>query len=92
MENQHSAQTVICWFNCSYFAAYANRDAFCIDNHYYSYRDLADKVGSLRLFSKKQSMETMVGLVVNDDIHTNATKLALWMEAKAMYRFTHYSP
>lgn len=64
------------------FAAYANRNAFCIDNHYYSYRDLADKVGSLRMAVRNINGDH-VGLVVNDDIHTYASILALWMESKS---------
>lgn len=60
-------------------------NAFCISNTYYTYKDFAQIISNIRLViqtSVKRS-EINVGLITNDDIHTYASIIALWMEGKA---------
>lgn len=59
----------------------ADRNAFCIDEKFYTYRQLSEQVSKIRTaihgakFHHKE-----VGLVVNDDIETYASIWALWLE------------
>ncbi|MBQ0087948.1 MAG: amino acid adenylation domain-containing protein [Prevotellaceae bacterium] len=59
----------------------ADRNAFCIDEKFYTYRELAEQMSKIRTaihgakFHHKE-----VGLVVNDDIETYASIWALWLE------------
>ncbi|MBM6992354.1 MAG: AMP-binding protein [Prevotella sp.] len=64
------------------FAEHADRNAFCIDDRFFTYRELADEVGNMRV-ALRQCHETHIGLVANDDIYTYASILALWMEGKS---------
>ncbi|WP_108868362.1 AMP-binding protein [Aquimarina aquimarini] len=59
--------------------------AFCIDNSYYTYKDLAQQISNIRNEIKTwiHQEDTFVGLVVNDDIETYASIFALWLEGKA---------
>ncbi len=66
----------------SIFAEHADRNAFCIDDHFFTYRDLADEVGNMRM-ALRHVDGNHVGLVANDDIYTYASILALWMEGKS---------
>lgn len=61
---------------------HADRPALCIDDQYYTYRQLAHAVGTLR-HALHPLPDRHVGLVANDDLHTYAAILALWMEGKS---------
>ena len=60
-------------------------NAFCINNTYYTYKDFAQIMSNIRLViqTSVKSSEINVGLITNDDIHTYASIIALWMEGKA---------
>ncbi|WP_438712216.1 AMP-binding protein [Aquimarina muelleri] len=60
-------------------------NAFCISNTYYTYKDFAQIISNIRLViqTSVKSSEINVGLITNDDIHTYASIIALWMEGKA---------
>lgn len=59
----------------------ADRNAFCIDEKFYTYRELAEQVSKIRLaIHSAKFHHKEVGLVVNDDIETYASIWALWLE------------
>ncbi|MCF7560776.1 AMP-binding protein [Sabulilitoribacter multivorans] len=62
-----------------------NRNAFCINNTFYTYKQLAEVVSNIRISIKKSCnpKETNIGLITNDDIYTYASIIALWLEGKA---------
>ena len=63
-------------------AEHAQNHAFCIADRYYSYQQLLQEVGNVR-FAMRNREEENIGLVVNDDLYTYASILALWMENKS---------
>ena len=67
------------------FELNAKRNAFCIDDKFYSYQDLLDSVIKVRkiITSNIDVIESNIGLVINDDLETYATIFGLWMEGKA---------
>ena len=67
------------------FELNAKRNAFCIDDKFYSYQDLLDSVIKVRkiITSNIDVIENNIGLVINDDLETYATIFGLWMEGKA---------
>lgn len=60
---------------------HADRPAFCIQDTFFSYRQLASKVAAIRQ-SLHRVNDTYIGLVANDDLATYASILAIWMEGK----------
>lgn len=63
-------------------ASHRDRHAFCISDTFYTYRQLAEEVGTLRK-ALHDIEDDNVGLVANDDFYTYAAVLALWMEGKS---------
>ncbi len=63
---------------------FGSRNAFCIAEKFYTYKDLDEKINA---FSAKindlQIAQGIIGLVVNDDIETYASILAIWKANKA---------
>ncbi|HEY2721868.1 MAG TPA: amino acid adenylation domain-containing protein [Chitinophagaceae bacterium] len=60
------------------------RPAFCINEVFYTYKQLAESISKIRLVLKQLSKKDVhIGLVANDDIETYASILALWLEGKA---------
>lgn len=57
-------------------------NTLCIKGQYYSYQQLLETIGYLR-YRIRCIDEKTVGLVINDDMYTYASILALWMEGKA---------
>jgi len=54
----------------------ADQHAFCITGHYYTYRQLADRVRSIRAAIRQlQPTGQVVALLVNDHIDTYASIL-----------------
>ena len=64
---------------------HGNNHAFCINNCFYSYKQFGEAICKVRSAIKKQYTEknSNVGLVINDDIETYASILALWLEGLA---------
>ena len=60
---------------------HCQNNAFCIQDTFFTYRQLADKVAAIR-----QSLHSIddiyIGLVANDDLATYASILAIWLEGK----------
>lgn len=65
---------------------YGRRNAFCIKDVYYSYKDLVDRITAVRESLIGITGNKSVGLVANDDIDTYASIFAIWMEGM------HYIP
>lgn len=63
---------------------FADRNAFCIADEFYTYRQFGEMVSKIRaaLTDNPNSCSSKVGLVVNDDIETYASIFALWLEGK----------
>ncbi len=66
-------------------ATNSNNNAFCINNRFYTYKDLSQIINNIRAAIKVSvdEDETIVGLITNDDIETYASIIALWFEGKA---------
>lgn len=59
----------------------SNRYSFCIDEKMYSYKQLGEYISKIRygLVGAKHNNK-IVGLVINDDLETYASIIALWLE------------
>lgn len=65
-------------------ANYGERNAFCIDGTYYTYRQFAERVSAIRgVIRNVEKDELIWGLALHDDLNTYASIFALWMEGKA---------
>lgn len=65
-------------------AEYANRNAFCIDGAFYTYRQLAERISAIRSVIRNAEKDEYVwGIALHDDLNTYASIFALWMEGKA---------
>ena len=61
---------------------FADRNAFYIGDHYYSYKVLGEEISKIRKSIIGKGTSTNVGLVLNDDIQTYASIFALWLEGR----------
>lgn len=60
------------------------RNAFCINEHFYTYRQFASHISKIRDSLQLNPFENKnIGLVANDDIETYAAIFAIWMEGLA---------
>lgn len=63
---------------------YLDRNAFYINNTYYTYRQFANRISAIRAaIHSWLSAEQIVALAIHDDLDTYASIVALWMEGKA---------
>ena len=62
-----------------------NNNAFCINDTFYSYKDFAFKVSSIRstIDENVPDSEKLIGLITNNDLETYAAIVAFWLEGKA---------
>lgn len=59
-------------------------NAFCINNRFYTYIELADTISKIRsVLQKEKKSSENIGLVVTDDLETYASIIAIWMEGAA---------
>lgn len=59
----------------------ADRNAFCINGKFYTYREFGRAVSRIQLsVAEAGSNSRNVGLVINDDLETYASIFALWLE------------
>ncbi len=67
------------------FISNESRNAFCINDIFYSYKELLVAIDDLRHLIRKNtdSKQHYIGLVLNDDLYTYATIFALWFEGRA---------
>ncbi|HEU0136113.1 MAG TPA: amino acid adenylation domain-containing protein [Flavobacterium sp.] len=62
----------------------ADRNAFCIDGVFYTYRQFGELVSAIRnTITVQPSSSGITALVANDDLETYASIAALWLEGKA---------
>ena len=60
---------------------FPNHPAFCINEVHYTYSQFGECVSKIRIELKKTGYRnTKVGLVINDDLETYASIIALWLE------------
>ena len=65
-------------------AKYVERNAFYIDGTYYTYRQFAERIASIRYGIQATASEEQIwALAIHDDMDTYASIFALWMEGKA---------
>jgi len=63
---------------------YSERNAFCINDEFYSYKFFGNKISGIRLALKGiNHTNRYIGLVANDDLETYASIIALWAEGLA---------
>lgn len=65
---------------------YGERNAFCIKETFYTYKQLGWTVGKIRNAVRVRAggfRKQVAGLVINDDIETYASIIALWMDGTA---------
>lgn len=61
--------------------SFPDRSAFCINEEYYTYLQFGQCVSKIRSeLTKTDYRNTKVGLVINDDLETYASIIALWLE------------
>lgn len=66
------------------FKMHSDRSAFYINNKSFSYSMLAETVSKTRLAIQKYNpKKTNIGLVINDDLETYASIIAIWLEGLA---------
>ena len=59
----------------------ASRNAFCIDEELYTYQQFGQCISKIRSqLTSTHYSNTKVGLVINDDLETYASIIALWLE------------
>ena len=60
---------------------YPSRNAFCINEEQYTYAELGQCISKIRFALQRCSYQnTKVGLVINDDLESYASIIALWLE------------
>lgn len=60
---------------------YQDRNAFCIDETFYTYEQFGQSIAKIRMsLLERKFNNTKVGLVINDDLETYASIFALWLE------------
>ena len=63
---------------------YAERNAFCIADTFYTYRQLGERIAQMRaLIRQEQLQNKIVGLAAHDSLDSYATIFALWAEGSA---------
>jgi D-alanine--poly(phosphoribitol) ligase subunit 1 len=63
---------------------YPDKHAFCINETFYTYEQFGQQISRVRSVIKDLPREELhIGLVVNDDIETYASIVAVWLEGKA---------
>lgn len=66
---------------CDSIERFPTRNAFCIDEEEYTYEQFGKCISKVRIALQKCSYKNSnVGLVINDDLETYASIIALWLE------------
>jgi len=61
-----------------------NRNAFCIANQFYTYKQFAACISKIQLELQSRNLEDKnIGLIENDDLETYASIFALWLQGMA---------
>jgi D-alanine--poly(phosphoribitol) ligase subunit 1 len=70
-----------------------DKNAFCINGAFYTYKQLSDHVSAIRQALQRTPFNiTYVGLVANDDIETYASIFAIWLEGKCYVPLHPHQP
>lgn len=65
----------------SSISKYKDRNAFCIDETFYTFGQFGQSIAKIRMsLINRKFNNTKVGLVINDDLETYASIFALWLE------------
>lgn len=68
----------------SSFRKFPDRNALCISDVFYTYKQLSERVSAIRTVIRKASDNQQIwGVAIEDNINTYAGILALWMEGKS---------
>ena len=60
---------------------FPGRNAFCIDEQFYTYEQFGQTISKIRTAIQSENINNLnVGLVINDDLETYASIFALWLE------------
>lgn len=63
---------------------FKDRNAFCINDIFYTYKQFGEYISKIRIAIRdNENNNSIIGLVVNDDIETYASIFSLWMEGKS---------
>jgi D-alanine--poly(phosphoribitol) ligase subunit 1 len=64
--------------------SYEANNAFCINEEFYTYKELAESISKIRaVLQKERISNNIIGLVVNDDLETYASIFGIWFEGCA---------
>ena len=70
------------------------RNAFCINEKFYTYNDLAKSISKIRMAiqNRTDDSDKNIGLIANDDLDTYAAIIAIWFEGKAFVPLSVETP
>ena len=70
------------------------RNAFCINDKFYSYYDLAKSISKIRIAIQNNTDDSdkNIGIVANDDLDTYAAIIAVWFQGKAFIPLSVETP
>ena len=72
---------------------YGDKNAFCINEKFYTYNELAQHISKIRqAFQSLKINSKNIGLVANDDIETYASIFAIWLEGLAYVPLHPHQP
>ena len=91
------------WPHCAYmtfeqlyksFETHSSRVAFCINDIFYTYKELWTVVAKIRALIRKNidENEQIIGLIAHNDLETYASIIALWFEGKAYLSLLQTNP
>ena len=70
-----------------------SREAFFIDNEYYTYEQFGNRIAAIRSCLADLSEEDrIIGLAIHDDLETYSAIFALWLEGRAYVPLHPYHP
>jgi D-alanine--poly(phosphoribitol) ligase subunit 1 len=63
---------------------HGSKNAFCINEHFYTYNDFARSISKIRKAIQSHNVDNhVIGLIANDDLETYASIFAIWFEGLA---------
>jgi len=72
---------------------FGNRNAFYVNGIFYTYHDLGESISKIRnTLKRSNTCPKLYGLVINDDLETYASIIALWSEGKGFVPLHPFHP
>lgn len=73
---------------------YSKNNAFCIDEKFYTYEQLLNRINAIRAIISSNITEDNknVSIITNDNLDTYASIIALWLEGKTYVPLLNYAP